>query len=51
MGAISKNQRAGAPRAPQRKRYCAQGHELERVLVVRVKGRRRFWWRCACGLS
>lgn len=47
---VSKNAREGR-RTPPRKRYCAAGHELERVLVVKVFGRRGLRWRCECGVA
>lgn len=36
-GKVSKNQRSG-PRAAQQARQCGKGHEIQRVLVVPVKG-------------
>lgn len=50
MKTTSKNQRSG-PKAVAKKRYCAEGHELERVKYVPVFGRGQMFWRCACGLS
>lgn len=45
---VSKNQRV-RPKAEQRKHYCAEGHEQERVKLVPVVGRARLYWRCLCG--
>lgn len=43
-GTTSKNQRAGVVKRPRIVRNAA-GQELERVLIVPVKGRRRLEWR------
>jgi hypothetical protein len=43
---VSKNQRAGG-RQVHRVPTCRNDHKLERVLVVRVRGRRRLEWRHA----